>query len=106
MTRARIDRTALSLAALAFAVSAPVLYILQRLFEQSRGIPGNPGMVLRTAHTAYFWRVSIALWCAGLLAMLVYGHASPARATRLLRPLLAIAAALSAAVIVIAIVFP
>lgn len=65
----------MALAALAFAVSAPGAYVAQRLYEVWWvGAPSsNPALVIRAAHTAFYWRAATATWWGGLIAAIAYG---------------------------------
>lgn len=64
-------RSRLATAGLVFALAGPVTYTLLRLYEWARGHGGDPRMILRSLHTAYFWRVAISLWWAIAVAGLV-----------------------------------
>lgn len=65
-------RTAWAVAALVFAVAAPTAYVAQRLYEVAVApAGGDPALVIRQAHTAFYWRVATASWWAGLAAALV-----------------------------------
>jgi hypothetical protein len=57
-------------AALTFAVTAPLVYLAQRLFERWQGGVGDPLGIVREAHTAFYWRSATALWLAIALAAL------------------------------------
>ena len=65
---ARRERAAL--AAFAFAVAVPATYALERAYELVRGEPSDPRTVLRTLHTAYYWRVGVATWWGVVVAIL------------------------------------
>ena len=56
----------------------------------------DPAAALYDVHAGYFWRILIAAYGAGLLAPLLFWFVrrAPERATRLLPPLVTIAAAL------------
>lgn len=69
-------RSSAALAAAAFGVAAPVAYLGQRLYERARAGPIDPLLVLREAHTAFYWRAGTAAWWAGLVAIAVYVVAS------------------------------
>ena len=56
-------------ASLAFAVGAPTAYVLVRLFERARDGGGDPGLIVKTAHTGFVWRVVVAVWCGVLVAL-------------------------------------
>ncbi|MBI4953506.1 MAG: hypothetical protein HY908_15875 [Myxococcales bacterium] len=90
--RLRLD---LAWGALGFGVGAPSSYMFVRLWERWRDGEGDPGLVLRTAHTGFVWRSIIALW-GGLLvgalahtlshrAALRVGSAPEVTSTRALR---------------------
>jgi Na+/phosphate symporter len=65
-------RAALALAGLAFGVSAPLFYVVQRLYEAARGQAIDPASILRQAHTSFYYRALAAVWFAALIAALVY----------------------------------
>jgi hypothetical protein len=65
-------RAALALAALVFGVCVPVLYVLQRLYEASRGQWVDPASILRQVHVAYYYRALAAVWFAAFIGALVY----------------------------------
>lgn len=80
-------RTALALAAAAFALAAPAAYVAQRLYEiDATDGPINPLLVLRDKHTAFYWRAATATWWGGVAAIVTYAlarrGARPARALR------------------------
>ena len=77
-------RTALGAAALAFAFAAPLAYVAQRLYERSVSGPVNPLLVLREAHTSFYWRCATAAWWGGLVAVAVF--AAQRRQLRLTSP--------------------
>lgn len=70
-------REALSLAAIAFALTAPATYVAERVLEHVRGEAGDPRMILATLHTVYYWRVAVAFWWAGVVAILVFVRVAP-----------------------------
>ncbi len=70
-------RSALAFAAMVFALVAPVTYIAERLLEHLRGEAGDPRMVLATLHTVFYWRVAVALWWGGVVAILVFVRLAP-----------------------------
>ena len=78
-------RERLAVAGLVFALVAPLTYALERLLEWAQGENGDPRMLLRTLHTAYYWRVSLALWAGVLVAALVSSSFSADRFARSLR---------------------
>ncbi len=65
-------REKMAAAGLVFALVAPAIYGLERAVEWLQGEAGDPRLVLRTLHTAYYWRVAVALWGGGLVAILFY----------------------------------
>jgi hypothetical protein len=81
-------RERIAIAALAFGVATPVTYVLERMLEWASGENGDPRLVLRTLHTAYYWRAIVAFWWGGVVAILVYVWLStdraPARTLRVL----------------------
>lgn len=80
----RRERFAVS--ALVFGVATPVTYVLELLLEWVRGEHGDPRLILGLLHTAYYWRVLVAFWWGGVVAIIVYALLSrgrdPARAAR------------------------
>lgn len=103
MATKRSSEAARALAAAAFGVVAPIAYLGQRLYERARSGPIDPLLVLRDAHTAFYWRACTALWWAGLATLFVYAWAarrdapeSAARALRLAVAPLALAIAVVA----------
>lgn len=72
MNESTSRQSALCVAALAFGVSTPVTYALERLVEWARGEHGDPRLILRTLHTTYYWRAVLAFWWGGVVAILVY----------------------------------
>jgi hypothetical protein len=100
-------RRALALAAAVFALAAPAAYVTQRLFEVSRAAgPINPVLVLRDAHTAFYWRGATAAWWGGLLAICAYAVLRRRPDARPERVLAWLAAPLAAAVALLAWWFP
>lgn len=73
--RSDARRAPVALAAGAFAIAAPVAYVIQRLYERSVSGPVDPLLVLREAHTAFYWRALTASWWAALVAMIVFAVA-------------------------------
>lgn len=65
------ERERLAVGGLVFALVVPATYMLERALEWVHGEAGDPRLVLRSLHTAYYWRVAVALWCGGLCAALV-----------------------------------
>lgn len=65
-------RTRLARAFLAFGLAAPLAYVGQRLAERTAGVPVDPLLVLREAHTAYYWRCATALWWGGVVFAAVF----------------------------------
>ncbi len=72
-------RRRISVSALVFGVATPVTYAAERAVEWARGETGDPRMILRSLHTAYYWRAGIALWFGGVAAILVYAWLSRGR---------------------------
>ncbi|MCA9622311.1 MAG: hypothetical protein KC731_24975 [Myxococcales bacterium] len=70
--RSAEDRAVAAIAALGFAVGAPVAYAAQRIFERLRSGASDPALILRTSHSAFIWRTVIAMWCGGLVALSVH----------------------------------
>lgn len=58
-------------AALAFAVVAPVAYLVQRVVERAITGIDDPLLVLRQVHTAFYWRCATAAWWGAIAAILV-----------------------------------
>lgn len=74
MSRSSSRRAALALAAAVAGLVGPIAYVGQRLFEIARSPePVDPVLVLRDAHTAFYWRAATATWWAVLIGALVYG---------------------------------
>ena len=67
-------RGAIAAAALVFAISAPVTYAAERLYEYARGEASNPILILRTLHTVYYWRVAVAVWWGLMMALFAFLH--------------------------------
>jgi Na+/phosphate symporter len=65
-------RAALAISGLVFGVCAPVVYVLQRLYEAARDGGVDPASILRQVHATYYYRALIAAWFAALIAALVY----------------------------------
>ena len=65
-------REALACGSLAAGVVAPIAYLVQRLYERSQGGVPNPTLVLREAHTSFYWRTTTAAWWAGLIGIAVF----------------------------------
>jgi hypothetical protein len=66
-------RAALAFASASFGLVAPLAYVGQRLFEVARSpIPVDPVLIVRDAHTAFYWRAATAAWWAALIAAMVY----------------------------------
>ncbi len=68
MTDARRERWAT--AALVFGLLVPTTYVFERAYEWLRGETGDPRMILRSLHTAYYWRVGVAVWWGVAVALL------------------------------------
>ncbi|MBX3251219.1 MAG: hypothetical protein KF901_28840 [Myxococcales bacterium] len=71
-------RSRLGRAALAFGFVAAFAYVGQRLYERAAGGAVDPLMVVREAHTSYYWRCANAAWWGGVgLVLVLYGvHAA------------------------------
>jgi hypothetical protein len=81
-------RTRIALSALVFGVAAPACYVSERLLEWARGEAGDPRVILRALYTVYYWRVALAIWFGGTVAIIAHAHftrhrASATLATRL-----------------------
>jgi predicted permease len=59
-------RARLAIAAAAFAIVAPLAYMAQRVFEVARGPAMDAALIVRSTHTAFYWRASIATWIGGI----------------------------------------
>lgn len=59
-------RARLGWASLAFGLVAAIAYVVQRLIEIRSGTPVDPLLVIREAHTAYYWRCATAFWWGGV----------------------------------------
>lgn len=57
--------------ALVFGLAVPVTYVAERLYEWLRGETGDPRMILRSLHTAYYWRVGVAVWWGVVVALVL-----------------------------------
>ncbi|MCU0671989.1 MAG: hypothetical protein MUE69_04255 [Myxococcota bacterium] len=53
-------------ASLAFGLVAAIAYVAQRLLEIRSATPVDPLLVIREAHTAYYWRCATAIWWGGV----------------------------------------
>jgi hypothetical protein len=67
---AREPGKAAALAPLVFALATPLTYGVERALEVLAGSPSDPRTVLRSLHTAYYWRVAIAVWWGVVIALL------------------------------------
>jgi len=97
-----------AVAALAFAVVAPLAYIAQRLIDHALTGDTDALSMIRQARAAYPWRAATAAFWGGLAAIVA---ASPATASSLPRShvgryAMAAAGALGATVLVLAWLFP
>jgi hypothetical protein len=77
-----------AVAALVFALTAPLTYALVRVYERARVGVFDPALVLRSTHVDYLWRAAIASWWGATCALVVWlalrSRAAPASlATRL-----------------------
>lgn len=101
------DRRAVALAAAVFALGAPAAYVAQRLFEVASATqPTDPALVLRDAHTAFYWRAATATWWGGLLACSGYAVVSRGHHQRAERVLLWAVAPAAAATALLSWWFP
>ena len=67
-----MNREALSVASLAFGVVTPIAYVVQRLVERAVSGPVDPTMVLREAHTSFYWRCLTSAWWGGVAAVVAW----------------------------------
>lgn len=65
-------RSAAAAAGLVFGLAASLTYLAERLYEQARGEASDPTLILKTLHTVYYWRVAIAAWWGGVVALIAY----------------------------------
>ena len=81
-------RSRVALAALVFALTAPLTYVLVRVYERTRVGVFDPALVLRSTHVDYLWRAAIATWwgvtCALVVWLALRSPKAPARLTPLL----------------------
>lgn len=61
-------RAAIARAALAFALAAPVAYLVQHLLFRSN----DPRAMAHVFVTPFYWRVAASIWWGGLLAIAAY----------------------------------
>jgi hypothetical protein len=61
-----IDRMRLAVGGLAFAVFAPLAYLVQRLVDHARFGSVDPLAMLRQLEVAYYWRSATACYWGGL----------------------------------------
>lgn len=69
-------RARLGWASLAFGLASAIAYVVQRLIELRSATPIDPLLVIREAHTAYYWRAATAVWWGGVAFALVARGAS------------------------------
>ena len=81
----KIERSRLAIGGLAFALFAPLAYLVQRLVDHARFGPPDPLAMLRQVEVAYYWRSATAAWWGGLATIIVVWLADPetARGARL-----------------------
>lgn len=65
-------RGRIALAGLAFALTAPTTYFLERGYEVLRVGRIDPSLILQSSNVDYFWRLIIASWWGGATALGVY----------------------------------
>lgn len=101
-------RRRLALAALAFAIAAPLAYLAQRLLDQALAGETDALSMIRQGRAAYPWRAATAAFWGGLGAIVAFAVARPARpgSERLERYAVPAACALGVLVLVLAWVFP
>jgi hypothetical protein len=68
---AEARRARLGWASLAFGLASAVAYVVQRLIELRSAAPVDPLLVIREAHTAYYWRCATAFWWGGVAFALI-----------------------------------
>lgn len=83
---------------LAALISVPATYALLRAYEVLFRREPNPATVVWTPHIAVFWRVTIALYVAGMVLPMAYlaARRDVAKVLRALLPSLLVAGALIA----------
>ncbi len=99
----------LALAGLIFALVAPLTYAAERLYERWRSpVAADPALILATTHTAFYWRVAVAVWFAATVAAIAARElpTDPSRTDRIARALAAGVAATAVVVFVVAWLFP
>jgi len=74
-----VRRERAAVAALAFAVAAPVAYVAQRLVAYARGASVDPLAMIQEAHVAFYWRCAISAWLAGFAALVAWWLTARAR---------------------------
>lgn len=77
-----MKRERMAEAALTFGVVTPVAYLAQRVVERWLNGVVDPLVVLRQAHTAFYWRCSTSAWWGALAVILVLGGARAPRFRR------------------------
>jgi hypothetical protein len=70
--------------AVAATSSVPATYAIQRIYQAFAGREPDPALVVWTPHIAMFWRLNVAGYVAGMVAVLTYMAAvrDPARTAR------------------------
>jgi hypothetical protein len=63
------SRTAVALAGLVFGLTAPMAYVIERIYERLRGGKHIPTLIVAEAHAGFYWRAIIAAWWAGFVAL-------------------------------------
>jgi hypothetical protein len=66
---AKSRRTRLAIGGLAFAVFAPLAYLMQRLIDHARFGSPDPLAMLRQVEVAFYWRSATACWWGGLATL-------------------------------------
>ncbi|MCA9601471.1 MAG: hypothetical protein R3A78_09820 [Polyangiales bacterium] len=75
-------RERFAVAALVFAVAAPTMYVVHRLYEVVRGGGEDPALVLAQAHIGFYWRIASATWLGGTIAAAFFALARNADRAR------------------------
>jgi hypothetical protein len=102
-------RGTIAVAALVFAVCAPLTYACERLYEYARGETGKAILILETVHTVYYWRAGVALWWGlfiGLFVLALLRRRPSGAAAASARKLVWLACAVMPLVVLAAWVFP
>jgi len=98
---------ALAMAGIAFAFTAPLTYVVERVLERLRAPAVDPGLILVSTHMAFVWRAVVATWFGCAAAALVFlsqrdGETMAPRAPRLMAAL----AGLALVIGIVALAFP